>query len=83
MQMESGVKNKSLNWLFLLQKESRRFISFECRNAHSNPVLYKHEIVKLHDKISIENCHFLSKSINCDPPSFSNHWFAFLPDSHR
>ena len=42
------VQNKtSLNHLFLLQKKALRIISFECRNAYSNPLFYRHEIVKL------------------------------------
>ena len=41
----------SLTRLFLLQKNAFRIISFEIRNAHSNPPFYKHEVVKLHDKI--------------------------------
>ena len=60
-----------------------RIISFECRNAHSNPLFYRHEIVKLHDKIIIENCLCISKSINFDLPSIFNNWFTFSSDSHR
>ena len=42
------VQNKtSLNHLFLLQKKALRIISFECRNAYSNPLFHRHEIVKL------------------------------------
>ena len=42
-----------------------------------------HKIVKLHDKIIIENCLFISKSIKFDLPSIFNHWFSFSSDSHR
>ena len=73
----------SLNRLFLLQKKAIRIISFEFRNAHSNPLSYRHEIVKLHYKIIIENCLFISKSINFDLPSIFNNWFTFSSDSHR
>ena len=39
-------KKKSRNCLFLLQKRALRIISFECRNSHSNPLFYRHKIVK-------------------------------------
>ena len=42
-----------------------------------------HKIVKLHGKIIIESCLFISKSIKFDLPSIFNHWFSFFSDSHR
>ena len=62
-----------------LQKKVFRIISFACRNAHSN----RHEIVRLHDKIIIKNCHFINKPINFDLPSIFNNCFTFFSDSHR
>ena len=41
-----GSKQR-LHWLLLLLKKSLRIITFECRNAHSNPLFYKHEIVDI------------------------------------
>ena len=41
MQIQSGVKTDSLNWLFLLQKQVLRIISFECKNALLNPLFRK------------------------------------------
>ena len=77
-------QNKSyLNRLFLLQKKALRIISFESRNANSDPLFYRHEIVKLLDKTITENCLFISKSINFDLRSIFNHWFTFSSDSHR
>ena len=78
-----GQKTNSLNRLFLLQKKALRIISFGCRNAYSNPLFYRHEIVKLHDKIIIENCLFIIESINFDVPSIFNNWFTFSSDSYR
>ena len=43
----------------------------------------EYEIVKLYGKIIIENCLFISKSINFDLPSISNNWFTFSSDSYR
>ena len=78
-----GQNKNSLNRLILLQKKALRIISFECRNAQSNPLFYRYEIVKLYDKIIIENCLFISKSINFDLPPIFNNWFTFSSDSHR
>ena len=78
-----GHNKESQNCLFLLQKKSLRIISFECRNVHSNPLFYRHEKVKLHGKIIIENCLFISKSINFDLPSIFNSSFTFSSDCHR
>ena len=54
-----GQNKNSLNRLFLLQKKGLRIISLESGNVHSNSLFYRHEIVKLHDKIIIENIFFL------------------------
>ena len=58
-------------------------MSFECRNAHSNPLLFRHEITKLPDKIIMENCLFISKPINSNLLPIFNHWFTFSSDSHN
>ena len=72
-----GQNKNSLNRLFLLQEKALKIISFEFRNAHSNPLFYRHEIVKLHEKIIIENYLFISKSVNFDLPSIFNNWLPF------
>ena len=74
---------KSLTQLFILQKKALRLISFICRNIHSKPHFYKHEIIESSEKIIIENCIFCSKSINFDLPSICNHWFTFSSDYNR
>ena len=58
-------------------------MSFECRNAHSNPLLFRHEITKLPDKIIMENYLFISKPINSNLLPIFNHWFTFSSDSHN
>ena len=44
---------------------------------------FRHEIIKLPDKIIMENCLFISKSINFNLPPIFNHWFTFSSDSHN
>ena len=62
-----GQNKNSLDRFFLLQKKAS----------------YRHEIIKLHDKIIIENCLFISESINFHLPSIFNNWFTFSLDTHR
>ena len=40
-----GQNKNSPKRLFLLQKKALRIISFEYKNAHSNRLFYRHEIV--------------------------------------
>ena len=56
---------------------------FECKNAHSSPLFFRHEIIKLPDKIITENWSFIRKSINFNLPPISNDWFTFSSDSHN
>ena len=72
-----------MNRLIILRKKALRILSFECRNSHSNPLFFRHEIIKLCDKIIMENYLFISKSINFNLPSISNHWLPFSSDSHN
>ena len=44
---------------------------------------FRHKIIKLSDKIVMENCLFISKSINSNLPPIFNHWFTFSSDSHN
>ena len=78
-----GQNRSSMNRLIILQKKALRIMSFECRNAHSNPLFFRHEIIKLPEKIIMENCLFISKSIRFDLPPISNHWFTFSSDSYN
>ena len=68
---------KSSTQVFILQKKAVRIISLVCRNAHSNPHLYMHEIIQSSDKIITENCIFSCKSVNFDLPLICNQWFTF------
>ena len=78
-----GHNRYSMNRLIILQKKVLRIMSFECRNAYSNPLSIRHEIIKLPDKVIMKNCLFKSKSINFNLPSIFNHWFTFSSDSHN
>ena len=63
--------------------ERAREPGFECRNSHSNPLLYRHKIIKLLNKIIMENYLIISKSIQFNLLSIFNNWFTFSSDSHK
>ena len=44
---------------------------------------FRHEIIKLPDKIIMENCLFISKSISFNLPPIFNHCLTFSSDSHN
>ena len=67
-----GSKQKFAKSYILIKGESLRIIIFDSRNAHSNPLFHRNELVKLHDKTIIENCLFISKSVKFDLPSILN-----------
>ena len=58
-------------------------MSFQFKSAHSNLHFDRHKIIKLPDKILMENCLFIRKSIQLNLQSIFNHWFAFSSDSHN
>ena len=71
----------TINRLFILQKKALRLIHFE----ESTPALlfFKSKIVKLSDKIEIENCLFISKHVNNKLPHIFNSWFIFSSTCHN
>ena len=78
-----GQNRNSMNRLIILHKKALLIMSFECRNAHSNLLFFRHEGTKLPVKILMENCSFICKSINFNLPPIFNHWFTFFSDSHN
>ena len=76
---QMGTKHQ-FNWpscLYILQKKARRVINFKERNAHSSPLFHHSKIVKIADKVKIENCLFMSKYTNNKLPSIFTNWFTF------
>ena len=53
------------------------------RNAHTGPLFQDSGILKLFDKISLENCIFISKAINKILPSVFHNWFILISESHE
>ena len=73
----------TINQIFILQKKALRLIHFKELNAHSAPLFFKSKIVKLPDKIKIENWLFISKYVNNKLPPIFNSWFIFSSTCHN
>ena len=50
--------------LIILQKKALRIMNFKDQSFHSSPLFSSNNILKLGDKITLENILFVSKSIN-------------------
>ena len=78
---ESHVYSSSLVWaqnfnstkrLFILQKKALSLIFFLRREAHTNPLFKDFNILKVHDKIALENSIFIHKSFKHQLPQPSD-----------
>ena len=54
----------SINRVFIIQKKAIRTIHFKGKFDHTSFLFYESNIIKLPDKISIEKCLFVSKSLS-------------------
>ena len=73
-----GQNISSIDCLYILQKKALRVIYFKEHNAHSSPLFHHSKIVKIADKVKIENCLFMSKYTNNKLPSIFTNWVTFL-----
>ena len=61
-----------------------RIISFKACNAHSSPLFHYSKIIKIADKVKIENCLFVNKYTNNKlKPSIFTNWFTFSSMSYN
>ena len=78
-----GQNLNAVSRIVILQKKALRIINFQSRGTHSCPLFKSNHILKLEDKILIENMLFINKSLNnLLPPIFKN-WFTFGSDVHN
>ena len=56
-------------------------IYFKGKFGHAGSLFSDSNIIKLPDKISIENCLFVSKSLSCQLPELFNNWFVLSSDT--
>ena len=57
-------------------------MNYQPQNSHTSP-FRKAAVLKLKDKINLENILFISKSINNLLPSLFNNWFVFSSDRNK
>ena len=69
--------------LIILQKRALRIMNFKDQLFHSSPLFSSNNILKLGDKITLENILFVSKSINRQVSSIFYDWFIFSGNLHR
>ena len=78
-----GQNISTINCLYILQKKALRIINFKERNAHSPPLFHYSKIIKVADKVKIENCLFINKYTKNKLPSIFTNWFTFSSMSHN
>ena len=69
--------------IVVLQKKALRIMNFHSRDSHSSPIFKSNHILKLENKILIENILFISKSLNSLLPPIFKNWFTFCSDVHN
>ena len=69
--------------LIILQKRALRIMNVKDQLFHSRPLFSSNNILKLGDKITLENILFVSKSINRQVPSIFYDWFTFSGNLNR
>ena len=73
----------AINHLYILQKITFRIISFKECIAHSSLLFHCSKIIKIADKVKIEDCLFINKYTNNKLPSVFTNWFTFQSMSHK
>ena len=83
MQIQRGVwiEIQWIGWSYCKKRSS--YYELWMQKCSFKSFFFKHEIIKLPTKIIIENCLFISKSINFNLHPIFNHWFTFSSDSHN
>ena len=69
--------------LYFLQKRALRIINFRECNAHSSPLFHFSKIIKIAEKVKIENCLFINKYTNNKLSSIFTNWFPFSSMPHN
>ena len=66
--------------IVILQKKTLRIMNFQSRDSHFGTLFKSNHILKLEDKIFIENIVFINKSFNNPLPRIFKSWFMFCFD---
>ena len=79
----SGLRHQNINTvnrLNILQKKALRTMNFKGQLFHPSPFFCKNSILKIGDKITLENILFVNKSIKRQIPAVFYDWFTFSGD---
>ena len=63
-------------------KKALRTTNFKPRYCHTSPLFKENVILKLTDKVHLENILFVNKSINNLFPTIFNDWFTLVSVQH-
>ena len=73
----------TINRLYIIQRKALGIINLKKRNVYSSPLFHYSKIIKIEDKVKIENCLFINKYANYKLPSIFTNWFTFSWTSHN
>ena len=79
----SGQNLNGTSKTAILQNKALRIMNFQFRDPHSSLLFKSNDILKLEDKIIIENMSFVSKSFNNLLPPICKSWFTLCSDDHN
>ena len=72
----------SIKCLIILQKKTISITNIKPRNSHTSLLFKENVILKLIDKVQLENILFVNKCINNLLPPIFNDWFTFVSAQH-
>ena len=78
-----GQNLHAVSRIVILQKKALRIMNFQSRDSNSSPLFKSNYILKLEDKILIEDILFINKSFNNFLPAIFESWFTFCSDAHN
>ena len=71
-----------LKHFLFCKKKSLRIRYFRNHNAHTSPLFRESNILKLPNKVTVENSLFINKYFNTSPLTILNIWFTPSSDFH-
>ena len=74
--------SSSIKCFIILQKKALRIINFKPWNCQTSLSFTENVILKLIDKVQLENILFVNKCINNLLPPIFNDWFTFVSAQH-
>ena len=78
-----GQNLHAVTRIVILQKKALRIMNFQSRDSHSSPLSKSNHILKLEDKILMENILVINKSFNNLLRPIFKSWFTFCSDVHN